>query len=348
MSARSFASGDAMAESEPDPVRPVEPLPVVAPDEVAQAIDTADKATSIRFIRNCSFLPGSRAGKCALYRLAKSGDTAAPGDMQWSSERPLRYVPGRSVGRHLGSPASELPLARREPFQRLEVAGDPLPHNPVRAHLRDDAHLPPRLALRQVRDVHFHYPQPRRGYRVTQRIARVRVRARVEDHSVRPAAKLVQLVDQCPFVIALVRAHGTAELPRALREDLLHLRERRGPVHFGLPLAEEVQVGPVEEQHVHDKLASTARTHSSADTSSTLGPPSPARSTKRPLPARAFLSCASAASAASLSSPDSRRSAPIFTRATTSRARCSDGTSRSLRACERRRAPRRPSATASP
>src|SRR4051812_1880658 len=296
MSARSFASGDAMAASEPDPVRPVEPLPVVAPDEVAHAIDTADNATKIRFIRDAPFLL----------------------------------------------------VASSEPLQRLEIARDPLPHDPVRAHLRDDAHLPPRLALRQVRDVHFHHPQPRRGDRVAQRIARVRVRARVEDHSVRPAAKLVQLVDQRPFVIALVRADGTAELPRALREDLLHLRERRAPVHFGLPLAEEVQVRAVEEQHVHDKLASTARTHSSADTSSTLGAPSPARSTKRTLPARAFLSCASAASAASLSSPESRRSAPIFTRATMSRARCSDGTSRSLRACDRRRAPRRPSATASP
>src|SRR3954469_3181596 len=70
MSARSFASGDAMAESEPDPVRAVDPLPVVAPDEVAQAIDTADRATNIRFIRDAPFLPAV-AARWAVYRLRK-------------------------------------------------------------------------------------------------------------------------------------------------------------------------------------------------------------------------------------------------------------------------------------
>src|SRR4051794_16647044 len=71
MSARSFASGDAMAESEPDPVRPVEPLPVVAPDEVARAIDTADKATSIRFIRTAPFYPVVAPGNARCTDLPK-------------------------------------------------------------------------------------------------------------------------------------------------------------------------------------------------------------------------------------------------------------------------------------
>src|SRR2546421_10718179 len=80
---------------------------------------------------------------------------------------------------------------RHQPFQRLEVAGDSLPHDPVRGHFGDHADAPPRLALRQIREMDLDDPESGGYDRIAQRVRVVRVRPRVEDHAVGPLAHLV-------------------------------------------------------------------------------------------------------------------------------------------------------------
>src|SRR5207237_1327191 len=115
------------------------------------------------------------------------------------------------------------------------------------------------------------------------------------EHAVRPAARLVQLVDQGALMVGVHRAHSMPELPRPRDDHLLQLGERRLSVDLRLPLAEQVQVRAVEEEDVHParvyaRAAASARAQSSALASRSTGAPMRSRRTNRTAPRRAFLS----------------------------------------------------------
>jgi len=109
--------------------------------------------------------------------------------------------------------------------------------------------LSERLAGVHITDVYLHHRGSDGSHRVGQRNGRVRVGARVEDDAVYRKPDFVELVDECAFVVTLKK--GDVEL----RKICLQLQEERikssVSVHLRFPLAEEVEVGSVEDVNVH-------------------------------------------------------------------------------------------------
>src|SRR5713101_7464649 len=88
--------------------------------------------------------------------------------------------------------------------------------------------------------------------RIAQSVRVVRQRPWVDHQSVHPPALSMEDIDQFPFVIALKSPKPKGELARRFAKLGIQLGERHRAVDFGLSLAQEIQVGAVQQQDVHD------------------------------------------------------------------------------------------------
>src|SRR6266852_925485 len=125
----------------------------------------------------------------------------------------------------------------------------------------------------------------------------MRERGRVDDDACRPRRLLLQEVDDLRLSIALKEFNLDFQLTRLDADRLHQVGQRFGPVDVGLPLAEQVQVGAVDdEEPLH---ASALRTNLRTTPAGTTCPGSawPRRLgiTQATRPRRAFLSCSMAA-----------------------------------------------------
>ena len=75
-----------------------------------------------------------------------------------------------------------------------------------------------------------------------------RLKLQVSQHAWIEPAVLVKEVDKLAFVVALEAKDGRPALPCRPGDIRLDVEEGRGPVDLGLALAQEVQVGSVDEE----------------------------------------------------------------------------------------------------
>ena len=87
--------------------------------------------------------------------------------------------------------------------------------------------------------------------RVADRVAVVRPRPRVCDHSVRPVERLVDPVDVLALAVRLLALHARAEIARPLIDPRLELVERGAAVLLRIAAAEHVEVDAVEDEDAH-------------------------------------------------------------------------------------------------
>src|SRR5262249_27627150 len=206
------------------------------------------------------------------------------------------------------TPAAALSRKRaRESRHRLQVRVDALAHDLPLGDVRQHADATERLARVNVRQVHFISADLHRLDGVAQRVRVVRQSAGVEDQPLHPAPLGVELVDQRPLVIALKNSKLEPQLARPGAQPRVELGELRRAVDLRLALAQKVQVGPVQDEHLHrgvSENSSSARSTPSASISSemagtTCALPMPASTTNLNAPPSAFLSLRAAAITAS-------------------------------------------------
>ena len=82
---------------------------------------------------------------------------------------------------------------------------------------------------------------------VAQRDRCVREAAGVEDHALAGFTSGVKRIDEFAFVVALESLNLSPELGRTCRHGSLKLLKRQVAVHLRVALAQEVQVGAVDE-----------------------------------------------------------------------------------------------------
>src|SRR5581483_10241967 len=223
----------------------------------------------------------------------------------------------------------------------LTVAGGAFAADSMRHERRDDGVATPLLALLDVRQMHLDERHVEDLERIVDRVAVMRPRSRVEDDAVDVAVGVVDPADVLALAVRLSAADGQRELLRPLVDLRLELVQAEAAVDLGVPPSEHVEVHAVQDEDLHRLTLtraqainrSSSRRTSSADRSSTRGPPSP-RSTRLIASPVRFLSRRSARQARSGSTSTGRGSS----------ARSTASVSRP----ESRSAARRPSATASP
>ena len=113
--------------------------------------------------------------------------------------------------------------------------------------------VPPRLAGVGVGEVQLDDRAVERGERVVERPRVVGERAGVDDDGRAPAPRGVDRVDQLALVVGLEVLDGRGRArppPRGGRDVVV---ERGGAVDVGLALAQQVEVGPVQQQHDRDR-----------------------------------------------------------------------------------------------
>src|SRR5690606_8014315 len=113
----------------------------------------------------------------------------------------------------------------------------------------------------------------------------------------RPAAGAVDPVDERALVVGLQRPNFCPQLLGGFRQPPVDLREGGRPVDVGLPLPQQVEVGPVQHQHPYGLGVYSARCslrtsviHWLGTSSVTNAWPMRSSSTKRRRPSRTFLS----------------------------------------------------------
>lgn len=127
---------------------------------------------------------------------------------------------------------------------------------PVGAEARDQTDrkickqglMPPRLPGEQVGQVNLHERHPHREQGIPYRKTGVGVGPPVEDQAVRAPRQLLNRVYQGTFVIALGKGEGAAQRLGFVADHPLDIGERMGSVQRRFALAEEVQIGTIENR----------------------------------------------------------------------------------------------------
>src|SRR5215472_1581757 len=124
-------------------------------------------------------------------------------------------------------------------------------------------------------------------------------RGGVDDHAQRAWRVLLQEIDELAFGVALKEAHLDLQRLRLRAHELLQVGERPRAVDLRLPLPEQVEIRPVDDDHTSahaSALVTTRRTRAPGTTWPISAWPSRRGRTHATLPRRAFLSSAIAAS----------------------------------------------------
>src|SRR5207302_9315440 len=120
---------------------------------------------------------------------------------------------------------------------------------------RGDAAGAELLAGVDVGDVHLHHRHRERLETIVEGKRVVRERARVDDDPGRGRRLLLQEVDDLAFVVALEQRHLRVALSRGFANHLVQVGQRSGAVDVRLALAEQVQVGAVDDADLHPARA---------------------------------------------------------------------------------------------
>jgi len=113
--------------------------------------------------------------------------------------------------------------------------------------------VPPKLlAGVDVRDVHLDEGDGHGGEGVPDRHRRVSEGAGIDDHEAGAiGARGVQPVDDLALVVALEGVQAEPGRGRLGAQPVLDLGQRGAAIDLGLTSAESVQIGAVDDQHVH-------------------------------------------------------------------------------------------------
>ena len=140
-----------------------------------------------------------------------------------------------------------------------EVAVEAQPVDLAHAGGGGDGNGPEGLPLVDVADVDLVGGDVHRLQRVQNGVAVVGVRAGVDDDGVVHAVGGVDLVDDGPLVIGLIAAGGGAVLLRVPLDEGAQVGVAGLAVDARLPLAQQVQVGAVDDEKVHVQFSSRGK-----------------------------------------------------------------------------------------
>ena len=173
----------------------------------------------------------------------KSGALSAPSAKFTSSIRPASKPAKRS---RCPSPRA----FRGESLQCLQIRIKTEPEDLCLADIGDDGGRTKRLTPMDIGKMHLDRRLRNSRDRIAQRIRIMGKRAWIDDDAVRPTAHAVQVVDQSPFMIRLIKAHVEAKLGRAFAKATLELVECQAAVDIGLALTEKVKIWSIDDQYI--------------------------------------------------------------------------------------------------
>ena len=118
-----------------------------------------------------------------------------------------------------------------------------------------------RLALVDIRDVHFHERNVDASQRVAQRDTGVRQAARVDDDEIDTlGTRRMDAVDQRPFMIALEKSQRCARGFGLGFGSAFDVGQCDRPIHRRLARSQQIQVGTIEQQellrHIEESVCS--------------------------------------------------------------------------------------------
>ena len=111
--------------------------------------------------------------------------------------------------------------------------------------------MPEFFPLMNVRDVDFNGRKADGGDGVPKGNAGVSVGGGVEDDDIETPLRLLNPSDQLPFLVRLAEVDGHSQFGRPFADEPFNVREGRPSIDFRLADAEQIQIGPVEEEHFH-------------------------------------------------------------------------------------------------
>ena len=265
----------------------------------------------------------------------------------------------RSSATSPGSSATSRSTAepRRDRLEGEVIAARSLPDDRLQRDVREEVHLPERLAGRRIREVDLDERSLDGQQRVPERDGGVGQPAGIDDDDVEVA--LVEPVDEGAFVIGLEERDLQPQLGGPGGDPGMDLVERGAAVDLRLARPEEVEVRALEDEdpgHRADpppapaaagsrSSPTTSRT-SSSGTSARITTPVPVASTQRRCPPACFLSAPSASITASIGKGSRPWARPRVVSSASTRAATAGGVT--SRRTPIRRATRSPYATASP
>src|SRR5665213_729891 len=150
----------------------------------------------------------------------------------------------------------------RSPISRLPIGGDEARHRLQRQEIAlaaqtadhagrgeaDIGAMAEALAPEDVGDVHLDDRQGGSAQRVENGNGGMCIAAGIDDDTVGRFARLLDPIDELPLVVRLAEVDGEAERGGALEAGFLDIGEGLVAIGLGLPHAEEIEIGPVENE----------------------------------------------------------------------------------------------------